>query len=60
MALEFRATGTIRELEQLYSWTDLAPMIHVDEYKRCMVPDDEVFTITTEHLIAAGIVDQGV
>jgi len=54
--LKFKATGTIEELCQLYSWDRLCDMIGVDYYKRGMVLDSQVFTITEQNLLEAGII----
>lgn len=56
MALEVNIKGTLSELDQLWSWDKLSQLVHVDYYRRSMVPSSEVFTITTQDLIDAEIV----
>lgn len=55
MALQLSAKGTLSELEQLWRWEKLCELVHVDYYKRSLVPNDEVFTVTQEDLIANGM-----
>ena len=40
MALEILIKGTLSELSQLYGWEELCELVHVDYYKKSMVPDD--------------------
>lgn len=54
--LEFRAKGTINELEQLFNWDLLSKMISVDFYKKLFISTTEQFTITEQHLAKAGII----
>ena len=56
MALQLTARGTLSELENLWSWDKLCELVHVDYYNRSLVPNDEVFTVTHEDLIAKGMI----
>ena len=58
MALSGSLTGTIKDLQQIFGFDKTMEMIHVDPYKRCMVPDDEEFTITVESMKEARIISQ--
>ena len=55
--LKYKATGTIEELCQLYSWDRLCKILGIDYYKRCLIPDDELFTITEIELLEAGEIE---
>lgn len=48
-------TGTLSELFQLWSVEKVCEMLGIDYYKVCMVPSDEVFTITADELVRVGI-----
>ena len=50
MSLQVLIKGTLPELSELYHWEILCELIHVDFYKRGLVPHDEVFTITEADL----------
>lgn len=54
--LEFKAKGTIQDLEQLFHWDQLYLMIGVGYYNRSMVPEDEIFTISENELANVGII----
>lgn len=37
--------GTLKELETIFSWEKLCKLIHVDYYKKYMIPSNEVFNV---------------
>lgn len=56
MSLQVTIKGTLSELSELYRWEVLCDLIHVDFYKRGLIPHDEVFTITEADLLRVGLI----
>lgn len=56
MALSVLIKGTLSELDELYPWHELSQLVRVDYYKKSLVSDDEVFTITEADLVRVGLI----
>lgn len=51
MALQAKVKGTLKELELIWRWETLSKLVRVDLYRRSMVSDTEVFTLTESDFI---------
>ena len=56
MSLQVLIKGTLPELSELYHWEILCELVRVDFYKRSLVSDNEVFTITEADLQRVGLI----